>query len=111
MVGTESFPMRSFEMWDNVWNHSWVIGDFIWTAIDYIGESAIGSASTSPDLQTSGQPWQWHISFCGDIDIAGLQKPQASYRTVLWDAAQIKLLVHHPIAKSQEEHWSYWGWP
>ena len=63
MVGTESFPTSSFEMWDHIWNSSWVVGDFIWTSIDYIGESAIGSAATSPDLQASeGQPWNWHIS-------------------------------------------------
>ena len=62
-------------------NLSWVLGDFIWTAIDYIGESAIGNAATSPDIQAStGQPWQWHVSFCGDIDIMGMQKPQAFYR-------------------------------
>ena len=55
-----SLYIASFEMWDNFQNHSWVIGDFIWTAIDYIGESAIGSSATSPDLQASeGQPWQW----------------------------------------------------
>jgi beta-galactosidase len=34
MVGTESFPQSSFEMWDHIWNSSWVVGDFIWTAID-----------------------------------------------------------------------------
>ena len=39
IVGTESFPTASFQMWDNFQNHSWVIGDFIWTAIDYIGDS------------------------------------------------------------------------
>ena len=72
MVGTESFPESSFQMYDQFTNHSWVIGDFIWTAIDYIGESAIGSAATSPDLQAAeGQPWNWHVSFCGDIDIVG----------------------------------------
>ena len=37
IVGTESFPKDSFQMWDLVWNHSHVIGDFIWTAFDYIG--------------------------------------------------------------------------
>ena len=34
MVGTESFPTSSFEMWDHIWNSSWVVGDFIWTSID-----------------------------------------------------------------------------
>eukprot|EP00035_Acanthoeca_spectabilis_P026649 m.463609 g.463609 ORF g.463609 m.463609 type:complete len:1116 (-) comp23110_c0_seq1:127-3474(-) len=112
MVGTESFPERSFEMWAAYTNLSWVMGDFIWTAIDYIGESAIGNAATSPDIQAAlGQPWQWHISFCGDIDIMGMQKPQAFYRTVLWDAANITMLVHHPMAANAQEKISSWGWP
>ena len=68
-------------MYASYTNLSWVLGDFIWTAIDYIGESAIGNAATTPDIQASaGQPWQWHVSFCGDIDIMGMQKPQAFYR-------------------------------
>ena len=33
---------------------------------------------------SEGQPWNWHISFCGDIDIVGKQKAQSFYRTVLW---------------------------
>ena len=104
MVGTESFPYDSFQMWAQYTNHSFVMGDFIWTAIDYIGESAIGNTATTPDLQaTTGQPWQWHISFCGDIDIMGMQKPQAFYRRMLWDAAPITMLVHHPMAAGQTE--------
>ena len=42
------------------------VGHDSWTAIDYIGESAIGSSSTAPDLQSTeggwmmtNQPWQW----------------------------------------------------
>jgi hypothetical protein len=32
-VGTESFAQASFTMWNQVWNMTSVIGDFIWTAI------------------------------------------------------------------------------
>ncbi len=45
MVGTESFPNQSFQNWRAVEADSWVLGDFIWTAIDYLGESGIGHAS------------------------------------------------------------------
>jgi beta-galactosidase len=77
-----------------------------------IGESAIGSAATAPDLQAEGggQPWQWHISFCGDIDIVGKQKPQSYYRTVLWDNSPIEMAVHRPPG-TQGERVSGWGWP
>ena len=30
MLGTESFPGSSFDMWDQVLNDTWVLGDFIW---------------------------------------------------------------------------------
>lgn len=40
----------------------------------------------------------------------GMQKPQSFYRTVLWDAAEINMLVHHPMNSSQKEHVSGWGW-
>ena len=40
----------------------------------------------------------------------GMQKPQSFYRTVLWDAAEINMLVHHPMSSSQKEHVSGWGW-
>ena len=43
-------------------DYSWVVGTFIWTAIDYIGESSIGANGHSPpDPLACGdycpQPW------------------------------------------------------
>lgn len=81
MVGTESFPMASFNMWDLVWNNSWVLGDFIWTAIDYIGESSIGANGyITPDVRACTgycpQPWSYSISYCGDLDVTGQVKAQ-----------------------------------
>lgn len=116
MVATESFPIQSFDYWAGVWNNSWVIGDFIWTAIDYIGESAIGSNGVyPPDIQSCGGsceiPWSYHISFCGDLDIVGLKKPQAYYRNVLWGVSKLELAVHAPIPHGQQEVVATWGWP
>ena len=76
MVATESFPHDSYTYWRGVWDHSWVVGDFIWTALDYIGESAIGNADNiGPDKQLGmwcgADAWSWHTSYCGDLDIGG----------------------------------------
>ena len=49
MMGTESFPVQVAENWELVNKHSYVIGDFVWTGIDYIGESALGAAVLTPD--------------------------------------------------------------
>ncbi len=42
MMGTESFPMEAFENWEMVEKHPYVIGDFVWTGLDYLGEVALG---------------------------------------------------------------------
>lgn len=44
IVGTESFPMQAFANWQQVEKHPYVIGDFVWTGMDYLGESSIGNA-------------------------------------------------------------------
>jgi len=116
IAGTESFPMQSSQTWTGVTNNSHVIGDFIWTAIDYIGESAIGGTGfNTPDMRACGgycpQGWSWHISFCGDIDIVGFRKPQSFYRNVLWGVSEIEISVHEPVPVGQHEVVASWGWP
>ncbi|MDR0541104.1 MAG: glycoside hydrolase family 2, partial [Dysgonamonadaceae bacterium] len=44
IYGSESTAMERAANWDLVEKHPSVIGDFIWTAIDYLGESGIGHA-------------------------------------------------------------------
>ena len=85
IVGTESDPTMSFAMWQSVWNNTWVIGDFIWTAMDYLGESSIGFETQTDGMDEcdAQEPFPFHVSFCGDLDLIGTPKPQAMYRTVL----------------------------
>jgi beta-galactosidase len=115
IVGTESFAGMSFDMWDLVWNNSYVLGDFIWTAMDYIGESAIGFATQTDAMDEcdANEPFPWHISFCGDVDIIGQQKAQARYRTVLWGQSQLEMAVHKPQGPDPRTHERIgsWGWP
>ena len=56
MMGTESFPLEAFENWQQVEQHPYVIGDFVWTAMDYLGETGIGH--TEPD---NLQNLQWNF--------------------------------------------------
>lgn len=114
MVGTESFPKEALENWQQVEDHPWVIGDFVWTGMDYLGESGIGhsviTGEHTPPV-TFGMPWPWYDSNCGDIDICGFKKPQSHYRDVVWKQSMLEMAVHSPIPKGQKERLSKWGWP
>jgi beta-galactosidase len=43
MMTTESLPGDAFEQWQLVHDTPYVVGEFVWTAMDYLGESGIGA--------------------------------------------------------------------
>ena len=45
MMTTESMAQHAFEQWQLVHDHPYIVGEFLWTAMDYLGESGIGSWS------------------------------------------------------------------
>jgi beta-galactosidase len=80
---SESLPKDAFSYWRHVETKPWVIGDFVWTAVDYIGESGIGWMGYSQDWQKLG-PYPWNLAYCGEIDATGRKRPAAYYRQILW---------------------------
>ncbi len=43
MMTTESFPGDAFEQWQLVQENAYIVGEFVWTLMDYLGESGIGA--------------------------------------------------------------------
>jgi beta-galactosidase len=83
MYTAESLPKDAFPYWRAVETMPWVVGDFVWTAVDYLGESGIGWMGYTQDWQKLG-PYPWHLAYCGEIDATGRKRPAAYYRQVLW---------------------------
>jgi beta-galactosidase len=112
MAGTESFPKEAFENWQMVKKQPYVIGDFVWTAFDYLGESAIGHATNGVQVSKDfSLQWPWFDAWCGDIDICGFKKDQSYYRDVVWGISDLEMAVHAPVPSGQIETVSRWGWP
>ena len=76
MIGTESFPLEAFENWKAVEENPFVIGDFVWTGMDYFGEAAIGNAQLESEKEEDYPGMPWFNAYCGDISILGYKKPQ-----------------------------------
>ena len=111
IVGTESVAKEAFENWQLVEKHPYVIGDFVWTGMDYFGESGIGHNQLKSDGVITLPPWPWFNGYCGDIDIIGNKKPQMYFRDVVWQNSNLEMLVHAPIPAGEKEEVSFWGWP
>jgi len=111
IAGTESFPLKAFDNWEAVKKYPYVIGDFVWTAWDYLGESGIGHTSFEGEAWGL-KPFPWHIANCGDLDLCGRKRPQSHYRDFLWtNRSKPYIAVQHPEYYGKEEHISAWGWP
>lgn len=112
MYGSESYPKETGLIWNMVEKHPYIIGDFVWTAIDYLGEA--GLAHTLELAQGEGNPqfmgWPWYNAWCGDIDLCGNKKPQSYYRDVVWRLRDITMAVRPPLQPGKQEVVNGWGW-
>jgi beta-galactosidase len=110
IFATESYALTQFDYWMGVLDHPWVIGDFIWTGFDYIGEASIGWRGYLQEKNF----YPWNLAWCGDIDICGWKRPQSFYRDALWKKDQLSVFVK-PLQSSfpinpKKEDWSIWNW-
>ncbi len=110
MMGTESFPIEAYDSWRHAERLSYVLGDFVWTAIDYFGESAIRHTLLSQTPAWWRAQYPWFISYCGDIDAVGHKKPQSYYRDVLWGRSPLEMAVQRPLPSGRKETLASWGW-
>lgn len=124
IVQTESYPKDAFNNWKLIQENNFVIGDFVWTAIDYLGESGIGRTFYSGE--TPGENWDndmfpIHAAYCGDTDLIGWRKPISHYRSMLYnDNEKLYIAVREPEPNPLEiketmwsvwPTWESWTWP
>jgi beta-galactosidase len=112
MVGTESFPKEAFENWMSVLDNSFVAGDFVWTSLDYLGESGIGRVHFGGENESFLGQYPWHQANCGDLDLCGFKRPQSYYRDMLWqNGDKLYIAVHYPVPEGKTPVVTLWGWP
>lgn len=124
MMQTESYPNDAFVNWSRVNDYPYIIGDFVWTAIDYLGESGIGRfyyEGESEGEHYERNQYPWHGAYCGDVDLTGWRKPISHYREILYnDNLTLYMGVREPngyygdvrLTKwSVWPTWESWNWP
>ncbi len=124
IVQTESFPKDAFANWKMVQSHNYILGDFVWTAMDYLGESGIGRwyyPEDKPGEHWEGVFFSWHGAYCGDIDLTGWRKPISHYRSMLYNENEkLYMAVREPNPASGKikttswavwPTWESWTWP
>ena len=114
MWQTESYPRDAFRNWAVVNDHPYIVGDIVWTGLDYLGESGIGKyyyegqEVAGEHYIPGGQP-KWHGAYCGDVDITGWRKPISHYRHILWSDVDTRAHTTETLYMAVKEPNNYRG--
>jgi hypothetical protein len=120
IVGSETFPQDIAKNWAMVRKYPYLIGDFMWTAWDYLGEAGMGSWSYDKNIGGFEKPFPYILAEGGAIDILGDVGAQAEYAAVVW-GLRIKPYiavrpVNHPGVRPNKAVWRgtnalpSWSW-
>lgn len=106
ILGSETFSLYAFKTWTTATDNKHIIGEFIWTGMDYIGESGIGHA------RDAYSKYPVNTACCGELDICGFKKTRSYYRDILWDnGTQLHIAVRQKLDNGEAFRLSPWGWP
>ncbi len=86
ICATETRVEDTYEYYQHMMAHNNVIGDFIWTAYDNLGEAGSGRVMHHvTDLMTGMLgSWPWLSCYQGDMDLSGDRRPQSYFRKIMW---------------------------
>ncbi len=137
LVSTESSPPigQAYQVLDN----PYVVGDFVWSAQDYLGECGVGrwfyegdpteplgppkapgDTTIHPVMHGSDSLYPWHGANPGNLDLLGNRKPAAYLRNITWGQGEkLYLSVRQPQADKKVivvgwgwfPSWESWTWP
>ncbi|TWX34125.1 glycoside hydrolase family 2 protein [Frigoribacterium sp. ACAM 257] len=109
LLGTEGTPNKLHEIWPLVEQFPQIIGDFAWTAWEYIGEAGLGADKPASEPFFGNYPWR--LSMTGDIGITGQRRTISYWREIVWGLRTTPhLAVHRPEVSRADLQPSLYTW-
>lgn len=111
IVGSETFPADLDYNWERVEKLPYLIGDFSWTAWEYLGEAGIGKWNYGAEADRSFYGvYPWKMGYCGDFNLIGVRRPVSYWREIIWGLrSDPYIAVQPPMHYGEDCHHSVWG--
>ena len=119
VFGSETFPQDIYKNWQMVKQYPYLIGDFMWTAWDYLGETGLGAWSYTGGMPF-GRPYPWILAGAGVIDALGNPDASCRYAQMVWGQLDKPVIgvrpVNHPGVRVSKSVWrgtnaiESWAW-
>lgn len=121
VLGSETFPQDIAVNWEMVEQYPYLIGDFMWTAWDYLGEAGIGAWAYTEEAISFDKPYPWLLGGAGAIDLIGHGDGSALLAKAVWGKNNGKLGIavtpaNHPGVEVIKSAWRgtnaipSWSW-
>ncbi len=120
IYGSETFPQDIAKNWAMVKQYPYLIGDFMWTAWDYLGEVGLGAWAYTKDGTGFNKPYPWLLADTGALDILGDPNGEMFLAQAAWGLLQKPVIavqpVNHPGKTPAKMAWrgtnalSSWAW-
>jgi beta-galactosidase len=97
VVGSESMPGDIAKIWPIVQRTPSVIGDFMWTGWDYLGEAGLGTWAYGSAPAILAKAYPQLLAGTGVIDITGVPTAQSLLARAVWGALDAPQLAVRPL--------------
>lgn len=120
IYGSETFPQDIAKNWAMVKQYPYLIGDFMWTAWDYIGEVGLDAWAYTKDGTGFNKPYPWLLADTGAFDIVGTPNGEMFLAQAAWGLLDKPAIgvqpVNHPGMNPAKMAWrgtnamASWAW-
>ncbi len=120
IFGSETFPQDIYKNWEMVKQYPYLIGDFMWTAWDYLGEAGLGAWAYTSDGKGFNKPYPWLLADSGAFDILGNPNAEMFHAAAVWGKLDKPAIgvqpVNHPGVTPAKGTWRgtnaipSWSW-
>lgn len=117
ICGTESYPADIDLIWEQVERFPYVIGDFVWTSQDYLGETGCGNIRYIGEgekpvgiLELRFPQFPNRTANCGNFDLLGHGMPALHFRKIVWGSGETYIAVKNPANFGKTACRTAWAW-
>ncbi len=108
IVGSETFCSDAYRFYEMAKTNPRLIGDFVWTGFDYLGEVGIGSWEYKDYAPSFDHGPGWIAAGAGRIDLTGKPLGEAFYTQVAFERTAGPFLAVRPPCHSGKHSPSAW---
>ena len=104
ILGSETFCSDAYRFWELAKDNPRLIGDFVWSGFDYLGEAMVGSWEFAEYAKNFEAGLGWMTAGSGRIDLTGKPLGEALYTRVAFEQAQGPFLAVRPLCHDSKRH-------